>query len=72
LNEIPLGIVQHWIELDASIPHAHQTRYWLNPNYTTIVKQDIDKLLASSFIKHVKEATWLSPIVVVLKKNGKP
>jgi hypothetical protein len=32
---------------------------------------DIDKLLVASFIKHVKEATWLSPIVVVFKKNGK-
>jgi hypothetical protein len=35
------------------------------------VKQDINKLLVASFIKHVEEATWLSPIVVVLKKNGK-
>jgi hypothetical protein len=28
-------------------------------------------LLAASFIKHVEEATWLSPMVVVPKKNGK-
>ncbi len=28
-------------------------------------------MLATSFIKHVKKATWLSPIVVVPKKNGK-
>jgi hypothetical protein len=26
-------------------------------------------LLAASFIKHVEKAIWLSPIVVVLKKN---
>jgi hypothetical protein len=43
----------------------------LNPNYATIVKQDINKLFAIGFIKHVEEATWLSPIVVVPKKNGK-
>jgi hypothetical protein len=43
----------------------------LNPNYTIIVKQDIDKLLAIGFNKHVEEATWLSPIVIVPKKNGK-
>jgi hypothetical protein len=42
----------------------------LNPYYVGIVKQDIDKLLVG-FIKLVKEATWLSPIVVVPKKNGK-
>jgi hypothetical protein len=45
--------------------------YRLNPNYATIVKQDIDKLLAIGFIQFVKEATWLSPIVIVPKKNGK-
>jgi len=43
----------------------------LNPNCVIIVKQDIDKLFATSFIKLVKEAIWLSPIVVVLKKNRK-
>jgi hypothetical protein len=43
----------------------------LNPNYVAIVKQYIDKLLVIGFIKPVEEATWLSPIVVVPKKNGK-
>jgi hypothetical protein len=28
-------------------------------------------LFTTSFIKHVEKATWLSPIVVVPKKNGK-
>jgi hypothetical protein len=32
--------------------------------------QDIDTLLTTRFIQLVEEATWLSPIVVVLKKNG--
>jgi hypothetical protein len=57
--------------LDTSIPPTHQIRYQLNPNYVTIVKQEIDKLFATSFIKHVKETTWLSLIVVVPNKNGK-
>jgi hypothetical protein len=35
------------------------TRYWVNPNYATIVKKDIDKFLVVGFIKHVKEVTWL-------------
>jgi hypothetical protein len=71
LKGIPLDIVQHQIELDTSIPHAHQAKYQLNLNYAAIIKHDIDKLLVASFIKHVEEATWLSPIVVVAKKNGK-
>ena len=42
-----------------------------NPNYVAKVKQEIDKLLRVGFIRLVKRATWLSPIVVVAKKNGK-
>jgi hypothetical protein len=43
----------------------------LNPNYAVIVKHDIDKLLIVGFIKLVEEVTWLSPIVVMPKKNRK-
>ncbi len=43
----------------------------MNPNYATIVKHDIDKLFTTCFIKPIEEANWLSPVVVVLKKNGK-
>ncbi len=62
---------QHIIELDISIPPTHETRYKLNPNYVVAIKQGIDKLLATGFIQLIEEVTWLSPIVVVLKKNGK-
>ncbi len=64
-------MAQHKIELDTIIPLAHQARYILNLNYVTVVKQDIDKLSTTRFIQSVEEATWLSPIVVVPKKNGK-
>ncbi len=50
---------------------AHQTKYRLNLNYAITIKQDIDKLLVTKFIQSIEEATWLSPIVVVPKKNGK-
>jgi hypothetical protein len=71
LKGIPPDIAQHRIELDTSILPTHQIRYQLNPNYATIVNQDINKLLATSFIKPIEEVAWLSPIVVVLKKNEK-
>jgi len=62
---------KHIIELDTTIPLAHRAKYRLNLNYVTVVKQDIDKLIATKFIQFVEEATWLSPIVIVPKKNGK-
>jgi DNA modification methylase len=57
--------------LETIILLTHQARYRLNLNYVIVVKQDINKLLATRFIQFVEEATWLSPIVIVLKKNGK-
>ncbi len=71
LEGTPPNIAQHHIELDTSIPLVHQIRYKLNPNSATIVKHDIDKLLVVGFIKHVEEATWLLPIIIVFKKNRK-
>jgi hypothetical protein len=42
----------------------------LNLNYVTCIKHDIDKLLVARFIQPVEEVAWLSPIVVMFKKNG--
>ncbi len=71
LKGIPPHLVQHRIKLNTNIFASHQAWYWMNLNYTTIMKQDLDKLLATRFIALVEEATWLSPIVVIPKKNGK-
>ncbi len=71
MKYIPSKLAQHKIELDTLIPLAHQARYRLNPNFAKVVKQEIRKLLAIGFIQLVEEATWLSPIVVAPKKNGK-
>jgi hypothetical protein len=71
LKGIPPKLTQHKIELDITIPLAHHTEYRLNPNYAIVVKQDIDKLLAIGFIEYVEKATWLSPIVILPKKNDK-
>jgi hypothetical protein len=45
--------------------------YRLNPNYATVVKQNIDKLLVARVVESVEETTQLSPIVILPKKNGK-
>jgi hypothetical protein len=58
---IPLELAQNKTKLDTIIPLTHQARYKLNPNYVTIIKQDIDKLLTTKFILYIEEATWFSP-----------
>ena len=62
---------QHKINLATDAKLMQQRRYRMNPNYTTRVKEEIEKLLKVRFIRLVKQATWLSPIVVVPRKNGK-
>ena len=71
LRGIPEHIATHRIKLDIAISPCHQTRYRMNPNYAKAVKEDLEKLLKAGFIELVDQATWLSPIVVVPKKNGK-
>jgi len=61
-------LAQHKIELDTTIPLTHQAKYILNPNYAIVIKQDIDKLLATGFIQFIEGVIWLSPIVVVPKR----
>ena len=43
----------------------------MNPNYASKVKEEIDKYLKAGFIDHFDKTEWLSPIVIVPKKNGK-
>ena len=60
---------QHKNRLQDDVVPVRQQRYRMNPNYATHVKEQIDKLVKIGFIRLVKQATWLSPIVVVPKKN---
>jgi len=71
LKRIPPELAQQKIVLDIIISSTHQARYKLNLNYATSVEQDIDKLLAVGLIESIEEATRLSPIIIVAKKNGK-
>lgn len=66
---IPLELAHHRTKVDTSIPPTHQAKFRMNPNYVVDVKQDIDKLLATIFIKPVEEAIWMSPITIIFKKN---
>ena len=62
---------EHKIELQAEAKPVRQMRYRMNPNYAAKVKEEIDKYLEAEFIYPVDKTEWLSPIVIVQKKNGK-
>ncbi|KAL2623708.1 hypothetical protein R1flu_003913 [Riccia fluitans] len=67
---IPPEIAERRIDLLPNTRPIRSQRYRLNPNYATRVKE-LDKLLEARFIYPVETPAWLSPIVVVPKKNGK-
>ncbi len=57
LKGITPKLAQHKIKLSTTIPLTHQAKYRLNPNYALVIKQNIDKLLATRFIEYVKKVT---------------
>eukprot|EP00253_Pinus_taeda_P028738 PITA_28738 len=58
-----------YIEKDARPVRQPQRR--LNPNLKEIVKAELQKLLDVNFIYPISDSKWVSPLVVVPKKNGK-
>ena len=47
----------------------HQRR--MNPTLKDIVKEELQKLLNVNFLYPISDSKWVSPLVVVPKKNGK-
>ena len=70
MTGIPPKLCQHRIYLEENTKPVCQRPYRLNPKYSLKVKQEIDKLLDAGFIYPIDNSEWVSPIVIVLKKNG--
>ena len=71
LKGVPLEICKHQITLEDNVKPIRQRPYRLNPKYSSMVHEDIKKLLECGFIYPVPYNEWVSPIVIVPKKNGK-
>jgi hypothetical protein len=71
LKGVPPKICQHQIVLESNAKPVRQRQYRMNPKYSLMVKEEIDKLLECGFIYPVPYSEWVSPIVVVPMKNGK-
>ena len=70
LKGIPPHLGQHRIDLmEGSVP-IRQRQYTLNPKYSMLVKEEIDKLTEDGFIFSVLSSEWVSSIVIVPKKKG--
>jgi len=58
-----------YIEKDARPIRQPQKR--LNPHHKDAMKDELQKLLDVNFIYPISDSKWVSPLVVVPKKNGK-
>jgi hypothetical protein len=70
LEGIPAELGEHSIDLQEGTVLVRQRQYRLNPRYSLMVKEEIDRLLEARFIYQVNNYEWVPPIVVVSKKVG--
>jgi hypothetical protein len=70
-KRILTSICEQKIELIVDAQPIKQHPYPMNPNYAQRIKEKLDKLLDTQFIFSIETTQWLSPLVIVPKKNGK-
>ena len=69
MPSIPPKVCEHTIPMK---PDAKTYRlYPMNSKHASKIQEEIKKLIKCRFIYDIEHPTWVSPIVVVPKKNGK-
>ncbi|MCO5596794.1 hypothetical protein L7F22_050864 [Adiantum nelumboides] len=71
LKGVDPSICQHTIPFKSDAKPSRQRPYTYNETFARKIKEEIDKLKEAEFIYEIEHTDWVSPIVVVLKKNGK-
>eukprot|EP00253_Pinus_taeda_P035613 PITA_35613 len=61
----------HHIYIEENSRPIRQPQRRMNPNLREIVKEELQKLLNVNFIYPISNSRWVSPLVIVHKKNGK-
>eukprot|EP00253_Pinus_taeda_P024783 PITA_24783 len=64
-------LCMHHIYTEKDARPIQQPRHRLNPQIKDIFKEELQKLLDVNFIYPISDSKWVSPLVVVPKKNGK-
>ena len=71
MKGIPANLCTHHIYIKEDCSPIRQPQRRMNPALKNIVKEEIQKLLDVGFIYPILDSQWLSPLVMVPKKNGK-
>eukprot|EP00253_Pinus_taeda_P014250 PITA_14250 len=65
------SVCTHHIYIKEDCKPARQPQRRMNPTLKDIVKEEVQKLLDAGFIYRISDSEWVSPLVLVPKKNGK-
>ena len=71
LKGVEPSVCKHTIPMREDAKPRKQRPYTYNDTFAKKIKEEIDKLLEADFIYEIEHTDWVSPIVVVPKKNGK-
>ena len=71
LRGIPAEIAEHRIVLEDDARPIWQRQHRLNPKYSLLVKEELDKLLRVGFIYEVPYSEWVSQLLWYLKRMGR-
>jgi hypothetical protein len=61
----------HHIYIEKDAQPIRQPKRRMNPHLRDIVKEELQKLLDVDFIYPISDSRWVSPLVIIPKKNGK-
>eukprot|EP00253_Pinus_taeda_P022552 PITA_22552 len=65
------SVYTHHIYITENCKPVRQPQRRMNPTLKDIVKEELQKLLDAGFIYPISDSEWVSPLVLVPKKNGK-
>ena len=71
LKGVDPTICQHTIPLCDDAKPSRQHPYSYNENYAMRIEEEINRLRETGFIYEIEHTQWVSPLVVVPKKNEK-
>jgi hypothetical protein len=71
MKGIDTQLCTHHIHIEKYTRPIRQPQRRLNPHLRDIVKEKLQKMLNVDFIYPISDSQWVSPLVIVPKKNGK-
>jgi hypothetical protein len=71
MSGIPTELAEHELKIFPNMKPVKQSMRRYNPEKAKSMGKEINRLLKAKFIREIKEATWLSPLVMVEKKDTK-